>query len=296
MTVKIEKKQGELAVERVRVVDDIEMGVMSDGTPFLTQRGVATVCSVAPSVITEWAQEYSPDSLKKRDQAITRLLSNHGYDGDLFYELEHKGQKVNAYPDAVCMALLEYYGFEAQLAGQAKAQQNFRVLARGSLRQFIYRAVGYDPQKLVPEKWRQFHDRMQLNKVPAGYFSVFREIAEICVDAINVGLVMDEHTIPDGSVGKVWGKHWIDNGLDAKHGARVKHPHKYPDYFPQSLANDFIEAWVYPLDALGRFRIWLRDTHLPTNYPKYLAGKVKSGALPMSSVELLLSEINEGAA
>ncbi|HBQ11421.1 MAG TPA: hypothetical protein DEF51_09700 [Myxococcales bacterium] len=291
MTKRIQPRQGTLVpVDRMHVVDNIEMGVTEDGTPFLTQRGLARLCHVRPSVITEWAAAYDPDSTFKRDRAITRALVDQGYSGDLYYKLPDGS---HAYPDAVCMAVLEWYAFDANAPGASDALANYRILSRAGLRLFIYRKVGYDPASLVPPKWRQFHDRMELNAVPKGYFSVFREIAGICIEAIHAGLVMDSSTIPDISVGNAWAAYWRENDLESVYGPRRKHPHTYPDYFPQSSANAFIEANIYPLDALPVFLRWLDEEYLPHRYPAYLATKVAQGALPADSRDLLLAAFND---
>jgi hypothetical protein len=78
----------------------------------------------------------------------------------------------HAYPDGVCLAILEYYAFEAGINRKDEALMNFRLLAGKALRDFIYTQVGYDPENHVPTQWKQFHDRMSLvyNAVPAGYF------------------------------------------------------------------------------------------------------------------------------
>lgn len=291
MTKKVEQKQGALAlVDRVRVVDQIEMGVMEDGTPFLTQRGLSRLCHVQPSVITEWAKAYDPDSKYKRDASVTQSLSDQGYDGDLFHKLPDGS---HAYPDTVCMAVLKWYAFDAKAPNSKLAERNYHLLAGAGLRLFIYKAVGYDPSNKVPSKWREFHDRMQLNRVPDGYFSAFREISDMTIDAINAGLVMDSHTIPDGSVGSVWGRHWTANNLEEKYGARKLFPHRYPDYFPQAAANEFVKANIYPESALPEFKQWIREVYLPHKYPAYLESKVKQGALPPSSRDLLLAAFND---
>lgn len=289
MTKSIVKSQLELRVDRVGEFDGIQMGVMVDGTPFLTQRGLGAICGVVPSVITEWAKGYSPDSMRPRDQAITRLLSAQNYGGEqLYYEIVHAGQPVNAYPDAVCMAVLEYYAFESPQGGNREhALRNFRILARRSLRDFIYRTTGYDPQNAVPPSWRAFHDRMLLNRVPDGYFSVFREMSEVLVDAIRAGLVVDHHTVPDISVGQAWASHWKEKSLASVYGDRAPFPHTYPDYFPQSQAQP--TANIYPVAALPEFRRWLRAEYLPVKYPAYLARKVSQGALPATRAELLIA-------
>jgi hypothetical protein len=44
-------------------------------------------------------------------------------------------------PAAVCMAMLEYYAFEAR-AGNEKAAQSYRTLARKGFTDFIYAPLG----------------------------------------------------------------------------------------------------------------------------------------------------------
>lgn len=62
----------------------VEMGVTSDGTPFLTQRGVATVCGVAPSVITQHADELvGGRSLTPRAETLRALLIDAAHTGPL---------------------------------------------------------------------------------------------------------------------------------------------------------------------------------------------------------------------
>lgn len=279
-----------LEVITSKEVDGLELGVLGDGTAFMSGRALATLCGVAFSTLFKFVSEWTRESNKPRDIKVAELLAGHGfYDDALFFQTKINGTVTNAFPDKVCAAILEYYAFEAGTANQEIAKNNFRILVRGSIREFIYRATGYDPQKLVPEHWRHFHDRMLLNTVPGGYFSVFKETADIVVAAIREGLIVDHHTVPDGSVGIMWGKYWRANELEKEYGPREKHPHVYPDYFPQSQAE--VEANIYPLAALGEFRAWMQNEYLAKNFPNYLKSKVKQGAIPASSAALLLKAV-----
>jgi hypothetical protein len=78
------------------------------------------------------------------------------------------------------MAVLEYYAFEAPNRKE-HAAKNFRLLARSTIRSFIYTQLGYDPRNHIPAAWKQFQDRVSLayNKAPTGYFSIFKEVADI---------------------------------------------------------------------------------------------------------------------
>jgi hypothetical protein len=267
--------------------DGIEMGVMSDGTPYLSARGLAALCGTAPSVIITLIKEW--DSLKhhSRGRAISHLVEIQGGSSiGLYTPIKKNGIDYHAINDVNCMAILEYYAFESQTPSE-QAKQNFRNLARLSLRTFIYEKTGYTPSSDLAKHWQIFHERMTLNEIPAGYFSVFTEISNILVTSIRKGMPFDDHSMPDISVGQAWGTLWRDNDLDEQFGNRVKHPHKFPEHFPQKNT----EAWIYPMEALGKFRMWLDDTYLRTKFPKYLAGKVKKGQLLSSEIKGMIEAV-----
>lgn len=269
--------QGALAAPKV--IDGIEMGVLEDGTPYFTGRAVAALCGVAISTVIEQKAAWAAG---KRDGKFARLLASTGFDED---ELAvaiglDGGKRFDAYTERVVMAFLEYYAFELE---KPEALRNFRALARAGFRLFVYTALGYDPAKSVPLPWREFHDRMQLHSTPSGYFSVFKEMADFILAAIRHGMRIDHRTVPDISVGQAWAKHWNDNNLEAKYGPRIKHPHNYPDYFPQSESNPQ-PMNVYPVEALGEFRRWMDKTYIPD-------GQIAKGTLPPSTAEILLTAV-----
>ena len=273
-------------------VDGVEMGVLEDGTPFLTGRGLVKVTGIAAGTLDGWGEFVPERGARLRAGKMAELLAAQGFEGARFFEkAPFKGQEVNAYPDSVCMAFLEYYAFEAGERCTPEALTNYRVLARSSLREFIYRQTGYDPRNIVPIEWRHFHDRLLLNPVPVGYFSVFRQSADLIVSSIREGLIVDEHTVPDVSIGQIWGKYWSTSNLDNQYGERTRYPHVYPDYFPQAQANDRIAPWIYPVSALGEFSTWLYSEYIPRKFPSYLQRKVQQGALPVTAAELLLRAV-----
>jgi len=168
---------------------------------------------------------------------------------------------------------------------------NFRLLAGKALRDFIYTQVGYDPENHVPTQWKQFHDRMSLvyNAVPAGYFGVFKEIADMVVHLGQSGIHIDSTFVPDGSVGIHWAKHWKTAELENVYSPRIKYEHNYPDYFPQALSNPQ-ESNCYPESALGEFRRWFREVYIGAGkFEAYLTTKVKAKALPISVAQLAIS-------
>lgn len=277
-------------------VDGIQMGVLSDGTAYLTARGLARMCGTPHSVLSRLASGWQEERFKPRGRRIDEALASQGYSADSI-SLRHvrNGVEELAFPDVVCMAILEYYAFDADNESRVTALANFRLLARSSFRLFIYNRCGYDPAKAIPQPWKTYHERILLNdQVPLGFFSVFREIADVVVHMIQANCPIDSHTMPDGSVGLAWSKHWVAVDGDSAFGVRQKHPHVFPDWFPQSAVNP-VEAWIYPLAALGAFRVWLYESYLPVAFPKYIQGKVKSGTFLPSGAELLLTAVKRGA-
>lgn len=273
-------------------IDGIQMGVLNDGTPYLTARGLALMCGIDNSVLIRMANNWEEERFKPRGKKISALLATQGYSKpELYLRAFGKGGESHAYPDAVCMAILEYYAFDAEQSQSVTALRNYRILARSSFRAFIYNRCGYDPNQSIPNSWKNFHERVLLNdQVPVGYFSVFREIADLVVHMIQNGCPLDDHTVPDASVGSAWSKHWASIDLEKSFGERKKHPHNFPDWFPQSAVNP-VEAWVYPIHALGDFRVWLYEHYVKVNFPKYLDGKVKKGVFLPASAQLLLAAV-----
>ncbi|MGE7139171.1 hypothetical protein ACQKIE_16210 [Luteibacter sp. NPDC031894] len=281
--------QGELFAVREVEVDGIQMGVLNDGTPYLTARGLANMCGIDHSVLVRMANNWREESEKPRGRKISQVLAAQGHAGSsLYLRTIRNGTETHAYTDAVSMAILEYYAFDAEQGNNTVALRNYRILARASFRKFIYDACGYDPNPSISESWKNFQERVLLNdQVPHAYFSVFREIADVVIHIIRSGCSVDDHTVPDISVGLTWGKHWTAISGDTKYGDRQKHPHVYPEWFPQAAVNP-VEAWVYPLSALGDFRLWLYETYVTTKFPKYVQGKVAEGRFLPSSAKILI--------
>jgi hypothetical protein len=282
-----------LFVEKEVEVDGVGMGVLSDGTPYLTQRGLARMCGVNQNAIFEMTMGWRED--RPREAKIKEALAAQGLEFEAPYlPISKDGTAHYAYPDAVCMAVLEYYAFEAGPNTRAHALANYRRLARASFREFIYTQVGYDPRRAIPEIWRQFHDRVSLvyDKVPPGYFSMFKEGADIIVTLIRAGAEIGDKFIPDGSIGHHWATYWKRENLAQRFGESGVYDHYYPVYFPQAPSNPQ-PARCYPDAALAEFRRWMRDVYLPEKLPEYLQSKVRQGALPASFSELALTALED---
>ena len=274
----------DLRIEVEREIDGIGMGVLSDGSPFLNIRGLASMCGVDSSMITRITADWISTPLKPREQKIRELVRAQGADDSIaFIAIDKNGTINHIIPSAVCMAVLEYYAFEAKTSND-KAAQSYRILARKGFEQFIYSQVGYNPAGTPSVAWQQFHDRVSLSyhTVPNEFFSIFKEVADIIVTMIRSGAKIGNDFIPDISVGIAWAKYWKAESLEVIYGERKRYEHNYPAYFPQALSNPQ-PAYCYPDDALAEFRKWVREVYLPQQMPKYLETKVREGKLPNAS-------------
>lgn len=270
----------DLQIVAEREIDGVGMGVLTNGAPFLTIRGLARMCGVDHTVIVRLTDEWATGSTRPRIAKIRELVRAQGADDAVaFVAVKKDGTVHHAVPDAVCMAVLEYYAFESP-AGE-HAARSYRTLARKGFRDFIYSQVGYNPTGDAGIAWRQFHDRVSLSfhTVPDGYFSIFKEMADMMVTLLRAGAQLGDKFIPDISVGMAWGKHWTGENLDNVYGPRIKYEHNYPAYFPQAASNPQA-PYCYPDEALPEFRKWVKETYVPRQMPGYLNGKVAQGQIP----------------
>ena len=272
--------QGELFhVEKQVEINGVEMGVLENGMPYLTESGLARMCGIDRKVLNRLAINWDEERQKPRGQKIDVLLREAGFLGEaLFLPSEHKGVAINAYTEPVCLALLEYYAFVSD-EPRSQAITAFRTLAKTTFRTFIYDAVGYSPTQQAIDSWKHFHDRldMTMDSVPEGYFSIFREIASMIVPMIRGNIIISDKVIPDISVGKAWSEYWKANGL-VKYGERLKYDHDYPLYYPQAKSNPQ-PAYAYPENIVGLFRAWLRREYITKKLPTYLTGQIRKGTM-----------------
>lgn len=267
----------DLGIEIQRDVNGVEMGVLENGIPYLTQRGLSGVTGVSRNVIQtitkEWENHFDDVVLvKDRISFFIQYLHSKGYnEPKLHLETVQNGTIHYAYPDIVCMAFLEYYAFESK-ADSAVATENYRKFAAFGLQKFIYEALDYSPV----DKWKFHQDRVSLlrSSAPVGYFTVFQEITGLVVDLINADLTVNHKTIPDISVGQIWGSYWREEDLADRFGERVDYEHNYPNYYPQAASNPQ-RPKAYPDAALPTFRWWFREVYLPTRFPRYILSKAK---------------------
>ncbi|WP_233112676.1 hypothetical protein [Aggregatibacter actinomycetemcomitans] len=268
----------DISIDKEAEINGIGMGVLGNGIPYLTQTGLAKVCDISRITLQELSSEWTSSIQSglfttNRMTFLSSYLFNRGFsDESLYIQVEKNGAIHYAYPDIVCMAILEFYAFESSKSDKTVAQRSYRELASLGLKEYIYRSTGYKPD----DPWRHYHNRVSLLKnmgtVPDGCFIVFNEIAGMMVDLINAGLVVNQHTVPDISVGLGWAKYWKENKLANQYGDLKKCSHFYPKEFLQSGSNPQ-QINAYPDSSLGEFRKWFKNIYLKEKFPSYILKK-----------------------
>ena len=268
------------------------MGVLSDGTPYLNQRGLAALCGTTHQQIGIISAQWCELVEKARIKAIKTTLAAMGpVPSSAHIEVTHKGTVNFCYPAEVCLAVLEYYAFDTGTNTTTDARSNFRLLAGSKLRELIYSQLGYDAHN--PKRFDKWRERLAINYQSAsrGFFHVFNETSTIIYELIQAGAPVGEKMVVDISVEQHWSKHWTDSGLDAAFGVRQRFPQHYLDSHPQSKSNPQ-DSWCYPVLALGAHREWLQDTYIEGGkFSAYLKGKVAQKELPPSVAQFAISVI-----
>lgn len=251
-------------------------------TPYLTLYGLAKLCGIDDTPLRVFTSNWDTEKNKPRGQKVASYLAEKGFHNlDRLYTrvMNSSNVETHAYPDYVCMAVLRYYALDATNFDRSVAIGNFVRLAEYTLKRMIYEKSNYNPNTSIDISFENYRARIKLNdQIPTTHFAVFREIADIAMNLIGGGFPMDDTTSLDGSVGSHWGKYWTANRLAEQFGERVQHPHLYPDNYRQSAANKYINAWIYPIEALGVFRKWLHDNYAMEKLPNYLGNKKLSNA------------------
>lgn len=258
--------------------DGIEMGVLEDGLPYLSQKGLAAMLGINRSTLQDFTAAWSKQASTKQIENFNKILKNYEYSEDeLYIEAEVNGTILYAYTEPVCMALLEYY---TSITPKEQAKKSMRILVRDSFSRFVYTAVGYSPEQKQLDVWRDFHTRIDLvaSNVPVGCFCVFMETAGLVVPLIKEGIIVNNRTVPDGSIGIHWSNYWRENKLDQIYGEPIKYLHYYPENYPQSASNPQ-KVWAYPDDALPLFRKWLREVYISEKLHTYMMKIIKEGKI-----------------
>lgn len=277
-------------------VDSIQMGVLPTGETYMSLRGLARFCGVNHSVIQDLAREWSDGSLfekargKKIIGTFQRLTHRDDIPSSMFTVIETNNTlfpTIHAVPEQVCIAVLQYYALHARLDDNSIAIENFEKAAAFGLRKYIYQKLDFDFDRIKDHCWELLKERILYNSDPAGYFTTFSESTSMIANFVRYGIIIDERTMIDGSVGSVWGRYWTSHNLESEFGPRVKIPHQFPKSYPQ--LDPMVNA--YPTDALPAFRNWFNDVYLAEKFGQYLSRKVAKGDFEKERLPQLIDAV-----
>lgn len=274
------------------------MGILPTGETYMSLRGLSRFCGVSHTVIQELAKEWSDGSLfqKSRGQKILgtyQRLTNGTMPPEAMYAVIETNNQlfpiIHAVPEQICVAVLQYYALHAKLDDNSIAIENFEKAAAFGLRKYIYQRLDFDFDfdRIKDHCWELLKERILYNADPAGYFTTFSESTSIIANFVRHGIVVDERTMVDGSVGLTWAHYWKSNGLSEQYGDRVQIQHQFPKSYPQK--DPMVNA--YPTEALPAFRTWFNDIYLTEKFGKYLAGKVKKGDIEKERLPQLVDAV-----
>lgn len=123
----------EVTVTAYAEIDGVGQGVLSTGEPYLTQRGLATLCGVQNAHIGTISRDWTTN--KPRIAAIKARL---GFKRAVAHRvLVFEGRRLYAYDMAIASAVLDYYALDAGVHAQPEALQNRSRFADGRLKSHI---------------------------------------------------------------------------------------------------------------------------------------------------------------
>lgn len=129
-------------------IDGVGMGVLSDGEPFVTQRGLAALCGVQNAHIGTISRDWMSD--KPRCVTIRERL---GFKRAQAHRvLVHDGHRLFAYDAAVAQAVVDYYAHDVSKAQAIRtaAQIGRTGLRRHILQQFEGTLAPPEPLRFAP--------------------------------------------------------------------------------------------------------------------------------------------------
>ncbi|EGF91967.1 hypothetical protein ABI_03990 [Asticcacaulis biprosthecium C19] len=133
----------ELTVATYAEIDGIGMGLLSNGEPYLTQRGLAALCGVQNAHIGNIGRDWATG--KPRVAAIQERLGFRR--AQAHRVLTHDGHRLFAYDMAIAQAVLDYYALDV---AKPEAVRNRRRFAEGALKSHILKQFNTLPVTAEP--------------------------------------------------------------------------------------------------------------------------------------------------
>ena len=250
----------------------IEVGILEDGTPFLSGRGLAKACGISNSTLVSWGELVPQVGAKYRAGKLAKLLATHQYKGDRLFlrlpsDVKFGGKpNVSAYPYPVCMAFLDYYAFAGN---KETAHKSRRILRQQPLPRFIDPAIAPTPVIAQPSARTREEDRPLRGKVPANYFGVFQITSRGQQGNAQNELTVDVPISHHRNIEKAWSQYWYIHKLWEQHGKRVPYLRRSLDHSPHLTIDGYLPTYLYPTSVLSEFKRWFAEHYIPDRFPSY---------------------------
>ncbi len=269
---------GPQVVEFVTVAGaDLEVGVLADGTPFMSGRGLAKACGVSNGTLVGWGDTVPQVGEQHRAGKLAALLVTYGYGGERLFSrvtgTTPGGGRVtvSAYPHPVCMAFLDYYAFEAN---KEAARNSLRVLSDRQLPQFIQ--AQFSQGGMTADQWSHPTEPAaslppHRGTLPPDYFSLLH-----CGEAVlSLQTLLQQYSqvLYPIHIERAWHHYWAVQKLWIEHGPRVPYERRCLDQAPYVTVEGYITTYLYPCSALAAFQHWLAWVFIPDRSPSYLHRK-----------------------
>lgn len=90
-------------VEKQVEYDGVEMGVLENGLPYLSENGLARMCGIDRKALNRLAENWQEEKDKPRGKQINSLLLQSGYtESKLYLDSKFMNSDVHAYTEQVC--------------------------------------------------------------------------------------------------------------------------------------------------------------------------------------------------
>ncbi|MFT4074839.1 MAG: hypothetical protein QM647_04840 [Asticcacaulis sp.] len=167
----VETTKCEITIAAYIEAGGIGMGLLSDGSPYLTQRGLAVLCGVRNAHIGTIGRDWA--TVKPRIRAIKAHLGRPC--ASPHHILNWQGHRQYVYSVAVCEAVLAYYAVDAGDHIQPEARSNRLKFRSENLEAFIRRQITPRDTRRLPLRFRPVH-----NPTPEIYEAIDAAIAYVC--------------------------------------------------------------------------------------------------------------------
>jgi hypothetical protein len=244
--------------------------VSSTGKSGMSQTGLATLAGVTRQSIIKLEEALVTKTPSKWLESFVGETLTLVPEGEVFVNGKSAGN-LKIYHSCFCSAAIRHYAFK----GNETAQYSMSRFSDMGIEMWIQGITGWVKSEPVGQPY--WYRRMMLyrekTKIPVGYFSIFEEIISLIGDLEAQGYVIPTGCIPDISVGKCWAFYLQKvEKINPKNVAK-KYKHQYPDWaYP-------IEAFIYPLELLPKFRVWMEEAYKPLKMFEYFRKK-DPAALP----------------